>query len=452
MQVSLEEAQEDLRDTEYDRWHDDQTDMLDNLADEVEDFWERIMDDLKKNIDGSLDNILKMVTDNPDAVARALDALGLGDALSIITAYNPDGTHSDKAIEYGGNSYESTYNKDGENTANKFKPDSEKKTEDSKEDDFFERAQEAAKRIAEEAAKARDEEAKRAAEEAVRKAQEKEAEEAKAQAQTRKDNAVNAAYARADSIMRQSEDGAKNFVIDKVPMEGVRAVVEEFLNSSTLHKPTTDAGKKRMKTDPLLKYIAENYNGKTLSNVNEARLGAFLGIPVKDKNNVTTSEANKILKAFKNAGFAEGGIAGTLNRAAIENGDDGLITIQRGEAVLTKGQTEAVQNMADRFVRAEPQFTPEQTEYLKGTIGIAPAATRMMENMAKAAQSIEVTNNNMKAPNVNVGDINVHLDGSGVVDMESMFQQLNQPRNRQRMWECVLGDIKSPFQNILKRF
>ena len=72
--------------------------------------------------------------------------------------------------------------------------------------------------------------------------------------------------------------------------------------------------------------------------------------------------------------------------------------------------------------------------------------------MAKAAQSIEVTNNNMKAPQVNVGDINVHLDGSGVVDMESMFQQLNQPRNRQRMWECVLGDIKSPFQNILKRF
>ena len=53
---------------------------------------------------------------------------------------------------------------------------------------------------------------------------------------------------------------------------------------------------------------------------------------------------------------------------------------------------------------------------------------------------------------VSVGDINVHLDGSGVVDMESMFQQLNQPRNRQRMSECVLRDIKSPFPNILKRF
>ena len=50
----------------------------------------------------------------------------------------------------------------------------------------------------------------------------------------------------------------------------------EFLNSSALHKPTTETGKQRMKTDPLLKYIAEIYSGKTLSNANEALLGAYL--------------------------------------------------------------------------------------------------------------------------------------------------------------------------------
>ena len=120
LQVSLEEAQEELRDTEYDKWYDDQTDMLDNLADEVEDFWERIMNDLRKDINGSMDSLLQMVTDNPEAVARALDELGLGNALSIITTYNPDGTHTNSSIDYGGNSYESTYDETGTNVNNKF--------------------------------------------------------------------------------------------------------------------------------------------------------------------------------------------------------------------------------------------------------------------------------------------------------------------------------------------
>lgn len=113
--------------------------------------------------------------------------------------------------------------------------------------------------------------------------------------------------------MRDKADGHMNGVVFRgdISAQAERDVVEEFLNSSALHKPTTEAGKKRMKTDPLLKYIAEIYPGKTLSNVNEARLGAYFGIRVKNKNNVTTAEANKILKAFQNAGFSNGGIAST---------------------------------------------------------------------------------------------------------------------------------------------
>ena len=411
LQASLEEAQQDLKDTEYDKWHEDQNEMLDSLADEVEEFWEKLMNDLKKNIDGSLDNILKMVTDNPDAVARALDELGLGDALSIITTYNPDGTHGDKAIDYGGNSYESTYNKDGDNINSPMKGQA---------DAAAENLSNAAKNL---------EETERLA---------------------------NAAEQLKDKLTGHlGQDGKKpdkeperqpsneNYSVKNNATEGKDAIAA-FLKSSALHKPTTEAGKKRMKTDPLLKYIAKNYNGKTLSNVNEAKLGSYLGITVKDKNNVSDSEAQKILKAFKGAGFADGGIAATLNRAAKENGDDGIITIQKGEAVLNKEQTENIREIAERgFVPAMP-LTGEQVKFLTEYMNTPYDLSMQMYGNIPPATTTNTS--------VSVGDINVHLDGSGVVDMESMFQQLNQPRNRQRMSECVLRDIKSPFPNILKSF
>ena len=166
---------------------------------------------------------------------------------------------------------------------------------------------------------------------------------------------------------------------------------------------------------------------------------------MKDKNNVSNSEAQKILKAFKGAGFAEGGIAATLNRAAKENGDDGIITIQKGEAVLNKEQTENIREIAGRKLTPVKLLTDEQEAILRAHLGVPFDYSDMMPKYENAP--INTTNTS-----VSVGDINVHLDGSGVVDMESMFQQLNQPRNRQRMSECVLRDIKSPFPNILKSF
>ena len=436
LQASLEEAQEDLKDTEYDRWHSDQEDMLDNLADEVEDFWERIMDDLKNNIGSSLDNILKMVTDNPDAVARALDELGLGDALSIITKYNPDGTHTNTAIDYGGNSYESTYDKDGDNVNNKFEEKYKEQTDGIHSD---------IKDLTDAADKLKDDAEKGTpwAEDAAQKAKEHAAATLLAQMK-KKEDAILAADKRAEGILQQSAGGQKEFIVEDVPMEGVQGAVEKFLNSSALHKPTTEAGKKRMKADPLLKYIAENYNGKTLSNVNEARLGAYLGVPVKDINNVSKSEANKILKAFQGAGFANGGIASTLNKAAQENGDDGLITIQRGEAVLTKAQTEAVQDMADRFIHVGLPYTDEQLNMLRAHFNTPVDYSGMMPKY----QNAPVNNANTS---VNVGDVNIHMDGTGVVDKESFRKTLRDYDVRSDIEQIALGDLtKGSIRNSMR--
>ncbi len=414
LQASLEEAQQDLKDTEYDKWHEDQNEMLDSLADEVEEFWEKLMNDLKKNIDGSIDNILKMVTDNPDAVARALDELGLGDALSIITTYNPDGTHGDKAIDYGGNSYESTYNKDGDNINSPMKGQA---------DAAAENLSNAAKNL---------EETERLA---------------------------NAAEHLKDKLTGHlGQDGKKP---DKEPEKqpssetsnetssvknnatAGKDAIAAFLKSSALHKPTTEAGKKRMKTDPLLKYIAKNYNGKTLSNVNEAKLGSYLGITVKDKNNVSNSEAQKILKAFKGAGFADGGIAATLNRAAKENGDDGIITIQKGEAVLNKEQTENIREIAERKLTPVKLLTDEQEAILRAHLGVPFDYSHMMPKYENAP--INTTNTS-----VNTGDINIHMDGTGVIDPKSFCDTFQRSNEMQKAIQAATIDqIIKPYSNSL---
>lgn len=436
LKVSLEEAQQDLKDTEYDKWLSDQEDMLDDLADEMEDFWENIINELRDDINGSMDKLTQMVSDNPEAVARALDTLGLGDALSVITAYNKDDTHTDKTTDYGGSSYSSTYDdKIGTNVNNTFKTSiddlvaSTGKVSDSAE-----------------------ELAKRAEEEAKRKADQERIAKQKADqerfAKQKKEDAKMEAYKRADSIMEQVYNGSKSVSVTSAPKEGVQAIVEEFLNSSALHKPKSEKEKKRIKTDPLLKYISENYSGKTLSLANEIKLGAYLGIPVSSKDKVTSSEANKILKAFKGAGFSEGGIVSEINKAIKENGDDGIATVKKGEAFLTPKQTEAmqeqaeaVQDLSERYVRVGSGLTPEQEDYLKSFISTSPIPTQTVENMEKMTKAFDVNNNYSKSANVSVGEVHVHLDGSNIVDKESFRKTLRDYEVRSDIEQIALGDL-----------
>lgn len=432
LQVSLEEAQEELRDTEYDKWYDDQTDMLDNLAEEVEDFWERVMDDLKKNLDTSLGSIEKMLAENPEAVARALDEMGLGDALSIITTYNPDGTHTNSSIDYGGNSYESTYDETGTNVNNKF--DTGIDSVNSAANDLSEEV----KRVTGTTGDLKEvlQDAEKAAEKAFGENVEKQKDTlaGKMQVQTTSGHTVPVETATA------LKEGTTNATVIK------DAKIESFLKKN-LRKPKNTEESMRIATDKLLQYLDKKYDKKGyLTEAKEAELAKMLGVSIRDKNNITYGESVRLRDSLKNAGFSNGGIAGELNRVALENGDDGWVTLQKGEAVLTKEETKAVKDVTKHLVKIGLPYTDEQLNTLKASLNIPFDYSGMVPRQKNIP--VNTTNN---AP-VNVRDINVHLDGSGIVDMESMFQQLNQPGNRQRMSECVLGDIKSPFQNILKKF
>lgn len=449
LQLSLEEAQEDLKDTEYDKWHSDQEDMLDNLADEVEDFWERVMDDLRKNLDASLGNIEKMIAENPEAVARALDELGLGDAMSVITTYNPDGTHTNKATDYDGNTYESTYDETGENVKNQFKIDKNPA-------EGIVESNEGVKGTLDEISNTSSDIKDEIMDMVHNGKGDKLPGKNSTDGKDLKDEIMDMVNSgKGDKLPSTGTWKPENTLGSGVEKNGtlksnkndnsLTAMVRKLLDSA-LHKPKTDAEKRRMESDPLLKYLSKNYSGRTISKANEAKLGAMLGIPV-NKDNITEAKAKQIKNALKNAGFAKGGIAETIKTVTLENGDEGITTLQRGEAVLNKEQTEILQRLAERGLEpAEPQYklTDEQIRHFQESVGLI--------DYSDIRPKFNIPASNTTNTSVNIGDVNIHLDGSGIKDMDSLFHELSAPTNRQRMQKCVLSDIKNPMQTVLGRF
>ncbi|RKI36696.1 hypothetical protein D7V86_25320 [bacterium D16-51] len=398
LQVQLEEAQDDLKETEYDRWLSDQEDMLDSLADEMEDFWESLINGLKDNINSVMDGLMKMVADSPGVIADKFNELGLGDALSVITSYNEDGTHTDKTTDYGGNSYSSTYDKNGTNTGNKLET-----SINSPEPAVKSPAVSYPGKIAGETAK----------EEAQKEALEKGAENIKTRRQ------IEASLKKCTPLKNQGT---------------------EFINKHTYGKYGNE----------LNQYLAEKYGRVYTSWADMKGLADILGVKVSGEK-VTSQEAEKICDALKDAGFAEGGIVSEINKAVKENGDDGIATLKKGEAVLTQEQTEALQEASERYTKLEPKVTPEQEAYLMKSLGIAPTLKDVWQNMEQASRAVEVSNCYNKSANVSIGDVHVHIDGSNVVDKESFRKTLRDYEIRSDIEQIALGDLtKGSTRNSMR--
>lgn len=132
----------------------------------------------------------------------------------------------------------------------------------------------------------------------------------------------------------------------------------------------------------------------------------------------TSAVSNSLLKLFNKVNYANGGIASSLNKVALENGDDGWITIKRGEAVLNPTQTQTFQeflaNMNPFVDTVKSINTPTSTKYA----GIA----------SKFEQ--------------NVGDINLNLNLHDVTDADSFIRQLQTNHKiRQAISQAVLDPV-----------
>ena len=199
-----------------------------------------------------------------------------------------------------------------------------------------------------------------------------------------------------------------------------------------------------MESDPLLKYLAKKYDGKTISKANEAKLGALFGISV-DKDNITEAKAKKIRDSLKNAGFAKGGIASTLNKVALENGDDGWVTLQRGESVLTEEETGAVKDVAKHLVKVGLPYTEEQLNKFRASLNIPIDYTDMVPKYGNTP--VNTTNN----ASVNIRDVNIHMDGTGVTDKESFRRTLRDYDVRSDIEKIALGDVtKGSVRNAMR--
>lgn len=103
IKVSLEEAQNDLRDTEYDKWLSDQENMLDKLYSDVEDLLNSRLDDINGLLQGIIDqtnanseNIMNTITD-------AASEVGYSITDSLADVFNSDNGISKVVSMYGDN-------------------------------------------------------------------------------------------------------------------------------------------------------------------------------------------------------------------------------------------------------------------------------------------------------------------------------------------------------------
>lgn len=126
-------------------------------------------------------------------------------------------------------------------------------------------------------------------------------------------------------------------------LEGLKYVrAKEFIaNNATKAKYSKD------KYGALNKKIYDITGGKVLNDANAIKLANMFNVKDNDKNNaINGDEAKKLVKLLEDAGFSNGGI---VEAAVRKNGDDGIGSLQVGEAVLTPVQTTALMELAGKL-------------------------------------------------------------------------------------------------------
>lgn len=127
-------------------------------------------------------------------------------------------------------------------------------------------------------------------------------------------------------------------------LEGLKYVrANEFIaNNATKAKYSRD------KYGALNKKIYDITGGKVLNDANAIKLASMFNVRDDDSNgDINGEEGKKLVKLLENAGFANGGI---VEAAVRKNGDDGIGSLQVGEAVLTPVQTTAFTELAKNIV------------------------------------------------------------------------------------------------------
>lgn len=152
----------------------------------------------------------------------------------------------------------------------------------------------------------------------------------------------------------------------------------------------------------------------------------FIPFLISQKLNV---DPKLLAKLRELQGFSQGGIATQLNKIALANGDDGWATLKRGESVLTPTQTEQFRKLTENLV-------PLNT--------IAESITSLPSNPVPVRHS--------PASNTVVRSVDIHLDGSHVMDVETFIKTLHNPKVLKEVSNGVSSQVNTMMSNKLGRF
>lgn len=103
LKVSLEEAKKNLEETEYDKYISDQEQLLDNLYDQTQEFFNARLD----NLELIIQNVIDSTNENSESIKETLtnEAASVGTTLSdaMNAIWSPDGTYTSVVTTYGDN-------------------------------------------------------------------------------------------------------------------------------------------------------------------------------------------------------------------------------------------------------------------------------------------------------------------------------------------------------------
>lgn len=133
-------------------------------------------------------------------------------------------------------------------------------------------------------------------------------------------------------------------------------------------------------------------------------------------NIAPTAEA--LWNYMQNIGYSRGGIVDTLQKIPGMNGDDGWATLKRGEAVLTPEQTAAFQKLLQNLDVVNP-------------------AVDLYKNM----KNVDVAPDCMISQST--GDINIDMSFPGVTNYEEFRQKLQSDPKIERMFKSMIWDKRS---------
>ena len=406
--VSLDEAQKDLQDTEYDKWISDQQEMLDNLYKEYEDF----IDNHLNNVEGLLDEAINYLKDpatktdfldtwdtymskydfQPESdLKRVLDKLGKGENGDIVAAINGVA-----------NTITSHYNKE-QADINAAQAVVRKINElgNFGSDGWFTRLSEA-----------------------------------------------NEMYKNLTDSQKSKVDSSSIATLNSANTQKQQWDAQQIANAEAAKRAQEEQRKEqlRQKLDYYIKSTyganrikyATNISNASASEINIAnaikRRGLNRGDGVNSPNNAAISQivswinssgnginisptADALWQYMQNIGYSQGGIVGTLQKVPGMNGDDGWVTLKKGEGILTPEQTKQFQTLAKNLDVLNP-------------------AVDILSNIQRPNLDI-IPNRNVTQ---SVGDIHINMEFPNVTNYEDFRHKMQSDPKIEQMFKSMLWD------------